>query len=352
MRPLPLLLLALASCTSSGSDDIVGPFTGPVTRYVADGFTFPTTNHAAFDVGDDLDGNGTVDNELGQVISTLYQNADLTAHGADMIAAGAIASSLELQAEDLTRAPKAGATYYGADGDPATVVGGVISGGELVSNRTRTTQVPGMAILRLPVFDSADPSVIELDAMELDLTPDGAGGYDALVRGEVRPDALAPALCLGIQQMIYDDPQDHFQMAALFDPQRDGQITCDDIAKSSLIESLTAPDVTRSGHPMISFGFGVHFKPCDTGACVTSPPADPCHDRVQDAGETGVDCGGTCGACPVANPTCTDGVRDGLESDVDCGWNCAPCANGQHCYSNTDCASNWCGFSGTCAPKP
>ncbi len=52
-----------------------------------------------------------------------------------------------------------------------------------------------------------------------------------------------------------------------------------------------------------------------------------CSDQVQNQGETGVDCGGPCGACL----TCSDGLQNQGETGVDCGGPCATC--GSSCQS-------------------
>lgn len=47
-----------------------------------------------------------------------------------------------------------------------------------------------------------------------------------------------------------------------------------------------------------------------------------CTDGIQNGDETGVDCGGSCAACP----TCTDGIQNGEETGVDCGGpDCPAC---------------------------
>src|SRR5690606_34810781 len=46
-----------------------------------------------------------------------------------------------------------------------------------------------------------------------------------------------------------------------------------------------------------------------------------CDDGVQNQGETGVDCGGPCPACP----TCDDGIQNQGETGVDCGGPCPAC---------------------------
>jgi hypothetical protein len=109
---------------------------------------------------------------------------------------------------------------------------------------------------------------------------------------------------------------------------------------------------------------------CDgKGGCTPSH----CMDGTQDADETDVDCGGSCGPtckdtspqqhCMVGGdcvngvcasmlcqpPTCSDGVKNGSETDVDCGGGsymgaaaCAPCPDTKHCAVNADCANTFC----------
>lgn len=92
-----------------------------------------------------------------------------------------------------------------------------------------------------------------------------------------------------------------------------------------------------------------------------SDDSELCGDGVQNADETGIDCGGpVCGACPTCDdgiqngdeeaedcggsfcevcPTCTDGVQNGTETGIDCGGTCSPClfgAQGVWYASGTD----------------
>lgn len=46
-----------------------------------------------------------------------------------------------------------------------------------------------------------------------------------------------------------------------------------------------------------------------------------CTDGIQNQGETGVDCGGPCPACP----TCSDGIQNQGETGIDCGGPCPAC---------------------------
>ena len=54
------------------------------------------------------------------------------------------------------------------------------------------------------------------------------------------------------------------------------------------------------------------------GPCPTCPT---CSDRRQNQDEEAIDCGGACPACP----TCFDGIKNGNEQGIDCGGDCSPC---------------------------
>jgi hypothetical protein len=362
MRLVPFLLLA--ACASESSKDITGPYTGPTHRFVVDVIETPNTNTQAREFADDLNGDQAVDNQLGMVFSTLMSNGNLTTHGADMIAGGAIASSVEIVADDLTNDSIASVLYRGADGEAAIAVGGSFEDGMFYSNRTATTEVPGSATLHLPVFMDSDPATIDIEGMEMDLKSDGHGGFDGYVRGVVDSTKAKHAAYLSAAQMLATVPNGHLLFLRLFDEEpRDWKLSEDEFVKSSLIESLLSPDITYDGRQMLSFGFRVHLSPCASGRCA-SPPIDACHDRVRDGNETDVDCGGSCGiGCPddgqcieatdcdsrscngttCEAATCTDGVRDGFETDVDCGSTCGACDVGQQCFTDTDCTSHACG---------
>jgi hypothetical protein len=112
---------------------------------------------------------------------------------------------------------------------------------------------------------------------------------------------------------------------------------------------------------------------CDSGSCKGNPKkcqAASCSDGIQNEGETGIDCGGPCGACNgtacmnnsdcasntclvkvtgfplmLCYPaTCNDGMIDGPETDVDCGGQgaCPFCNAGQACMVPGDCVNNVC----------
>lgn len=362
MRILASLLLIAACASEPGTEDITGPFTGTTHRFAVDAIELPTTNTGAREFGDDLNGDGSPDNQLGMVVSTLRSMELMTAHGSDMIASGAIASSFEIVADDLMNDPTVSVLYRGADGEDAVAVAGEIIDGHFRSNRTRHTQIPGRVRAHLPAWADADPTIVDIEGLEIDLTPDGRGGFDALVRGVLDSEATKRAAYPGAMQMLAAAPGAHPTFLNLLDDKpRDGVITEEEFVTDSLIESLLTPDIEYRSKMMLTFGYRVHITPCAAGRCATAEPADKCHDRVKDGDETDVDCGGSCAQdCPgsgrcaqasdcqsnacseagvCAGPSCTNGVRDGFETDVDCGSGCGACDVGERCYTDGDCTT-------------
>ena len=352
----PLVFLVFAACASESAPDI--EYTGEARRFVVDSIAVPMTNTQAREFGLDLNGDRTVDNQLGMVISTLTNFEDVTKHGAEMIASGAIASSVEIVADDFATDDTVAVRYFGADGEHAELVGG-----SLVDGRFTTEIADGIAIAKLPVFVDADPIVVRLTHMRVTLTADGRGGFDANIAGAIDADEAKGAAFTGAKQMIEARPAEHITFFRMLDTMpNDFNLTQYEFEHDSIIASLLAPDITIDRNEMLSIGFRVHLSPCAAGNCVTAPPAAPCFDRVRDADETDIDCGGACGACAqgatctsgddcqslscngtCSAPSCGNGVLDGFETDIDCGGLCGGCALGQDCWSNGDCAGHQCG---------
>ena len=338
-----LVLVLVAGCADNG--DVTGPFTGTPRRYVVDSITLPARNAKSHELGADLNGDQTVDNQLGAVISTLSSWGNITTHGDDMLASGALASSFVIVANNGTDDPTVSVTYYGSEGAPATHVGGTLEDGVFVSNRTATTQVPGAAVARLPIFVDVDPVDVPMFGLQMTLTPDERG-FDAAISGAIdRADAISATHAAFVAQ-VAADPMSHRELLSIMDRDGDYAITYDEVATNSLIVSWFAPDVVIGGRQGLSLGYHVHISPCDEGTCVASPPDDTCFDRVKDGAESDVDCSGGCrsckasetcttgadcetGACDAGScraPTCNDSLRDGFEWGVDCGGTCGSCA--------------------------
>jgi hypothetical protein len=355
-----IVFALLAGCTGT-PDDVTGPFTGAQRRYVVDSFTLPTSNTEARELGADLDGDGMIDNQLGQSISTMTSYGDITMHADDMIASGALASTFIIQANDYGTDPTVAVTYYGSDGAPAKRVGGTFEDGVFVSNRTATSEVPGEVLARLPVFVDVEPSELPLFGVQMTLVPDGRG-FVASVSGVIESDDALRLAYEAMVNVIAAEPDKHRDMLQILDANHDYVVDYSEAAMNTLMTAMFSPELTVDGRESIGLGYRVHLSPCDEGSCIETPPDDTCFDRVKDGDESDVDCGGSCrsckqeeacataadcqsGACDAGAcraPSCSDGVRDGFETDVDCGGPCDRCALGARCYQSPDCASNIC----------
>lgn len=339
-----MLVAALVGC-SSESNDVTGPFSGQPKQFYVDAIEVPADSAQAMALASDLDGDGATENKFGGATAVLSVTNDLSKDSADMIASGAIAQVVDIQADDLMNDPMVGVTF-----DGGAVFGGRFVNGAFTSNRARDTQHPGTATLRLPVFTNTSPVTLYVEG-ELDLEPDG-DGYRAIVRGRVDGKQARDAAFAGLDEMFQTEPQRHLVFMRTIDGDHDGVVTHDELDES-VIGLLLSPDLGND----ISLAVALHLSPMP----VMRTPIDHCRDRIKDGDETDVDCGGSCQACwdgkACAQPTdcqsascagtcaaasCSDGVRDGFESDIDCGATCGKCAAGRVCAGDADCASNSC----------
>jgi hypothetical protein len=362
---------AFVACAND-SNDVTGPFTGETRTFLVDAIAVPRDTSEASAIAADLDGDGASENQLGTVTSVLTTTNDLSLDASQMIASGALASLVSIQADDVMNDDSVGVTYVGAVNEPAVVAGGRFTSGVFVSNRTHETRAPGRANVHLPVFVNADPLVLALEGMEIELSPDGAGGYSGIVRGGIREEIAREAAYLGLVEMFETEPARHLVFGRGLDRDHDDEITRDEV-DDSVIALLVEADIdlfdgeryaprVSTTPDSLSVAFTIHLTPCPAGNCSRPPPTNTCRDRVKDGDETDVDCGGSCqtcwagkqcsraedcqsnacdgGTCRAAS--CSDGVRDGYESDVDCGGSCGTCAAGAACAADSDCASDNC----------
>lgn len=355
------LCLALGACFDGthplAADDIVGPYSGPRTRYVVDSLLLPRNNNDARAYGTDINGDKAPDNQLGMVIGTLFAFGTVDEHVEDRIASGELDMVVEIQADDLQNDDRAGVWVYGFGDTDVRPTGGEIIDGAFVPNFIRFTapENTGSATLPMPILADADTSRMDVPLMEISLVPDGNGGYDAQIHGAIR-NASATAR-EAVEQQLNDRPEDHRWMWSYVDKSGDGIISAGEWS-SSLVAALVANDLTLDGEDFLSFGVGFHLVPCPSGNCALSTPVDHCFDRVRDNGESDVDCGGSCGPCGAAlacssgadcqsgtcgagvctAPSCDDGIKNGFEASTDCGGSCTRnCALGQACGLDLDC---------------
>ena len=368
---LALVVVALPACGKPPYHDVAGPFTGTTYRFVVDQLVLPLERT---DSGDDLNGDGRVDNQLANICGTLAGDNDLTGAVDDMLGSGVLAPVVEITTDDpsLRNDPTVGVRFIGQDGEAADEMGGTLVAGVLTTNPTRLTQAPASATLHLPLYEHASPLTLPAIGLELRLAADADGFGGALSGAFPTGSDLMPAWA-GLVQMMTANPQEFPYLIEIFDPNQDGVVTFDEFARNGLIRNLLSPDVQLTDgqgrwapakdnavKDSLSFGLWIHLRPCATGRC--HAPVESCQDRVRDGAETDVDCGGGCLGCPggatcavaadcqsgqcaggvCLPPSCSDGVQDGYELGVDCSFGCGPCADGTACRGDADCATGYC----------
>jgi hypothetical protein len=283
---------ALVGCGTEPTSEVVGPYTGETRRFVVSRFELPISRDDAEVIGDDLDGDSLVDNRLGRLIGSLALQGKAPMHVDQMLAAGTIASFVEIKADHFTEDDTVSVRYLGTEASAAIVAGGEFDVGVYRSNRTRSTRVPGQSELVLPVFGGADPSVFRLDAMQIDLEPDG-DGYLATICGGVEQGLARQVTAKGLVEMIRSNPAAHADTIGLLDANTDGTVTLDEVNAAPMITLFVSEDVDvwvdGAFSPRISLGFRVRLSPCTKGNCVLATPELPCFDRIVDGDETDVD---------------------------------------------------------------
>jgi hypothetical protein len=268
-----LLFFLIAGCAAQSPPDVTGPYTGPIRRYAVDSLVMPMDKMT---FADDLDGDGVADNRLGGIYSALLFDDLAQLDAGDLIASGAIASFVEIQSDSPYNDPTVAVRFLGAEGAPAIEVGGQLSGGSFVSNRSRTSQVPGSAVVHLPLYADAAPLVAPLWGMEIDIDPGGTG-LIATVRGVVRPEDAIAASYAPVLQTIAANLRFSSWLMQVFDVNRDGVISEAEFTDNATIKNLFSPDLEmfdaagnyqpdprNQTHNALSVGFQVHLIPCDS----------------------------------------------------------------------------------------
>jgi hypothetical protein len=307
MASLRQILFALAIPASlvacGGGDDGVTPPTGPHYGYVADTVVVPRNNAEAREIGLDLNGDKTIDNQLGMVLGTLAgQGFEVQTTLDEAVDAGSIILLLDLQTPDFASTTGAGLSIKLGDSDtamptpctdptmPATcgkhldgtgvftidagspadagvegkIAGGVFTGG------------PGEIKLQIALAD-ADPidlSLIGARAKATGITEDGIS--EVILAGAITQSQLDTEVIPNIQAQLPPIIAEDCDPAAgppecgclanstgdtiisLFDTSpKDCEVTVEEIKTNSLIQSLLAPDVTIDGQDALSLGLKV-----------------------------------------------------------------------------------------------
>jgi hypothetical protein len=293
-----LLPASLIACGSSGTDVIVP--TGMHTHYVVNKVNVPTNNTQSRDDGLDLNGDKTVDNQLGMVLGTLAgQGIDVQTSVDTAVNKGSINLLVDVQTTDFTNAAAAGMqVYLGDNPSPApctdandTVCGLQLKGGAMFGISPTSPDNAALAGKFIGGTFTGGPGDLDLQislggTSPVDLSLIGArvqaSGVTATAIGSVilagaitqdnlnnkvlpavHDNVLLPILakdCPGATAADAPtckcaDGSGGKQVIALLDTMpADCTITLDEIKNNGLFSSLLAPDVTIDGMPALSLG--------------------------------------------------------------------------------------------------
>jgi hypothetical protein len=316
-RPFLLAAALIPSFVACGGDDggTVIP-EGTHYHYIANKVLVPTTNTQAREYGLDLNGDKTVDNQLGMVLSTLgSMGFDIQATLDKAVAVADIVLLVDFQTKDFTNTTAAGIQVF--LGDKAMVTPSACNTGEVYNETTNTgcghhltgtgmfavssssptnallggkivngtfTGGPGKLSLQISFGDSG---AVQLDLIgarakgsalsDASLGTASSGGVvmgGAITKSDIDMKVI-PAIQAQIAPIIAEDcPQPTMPpgcgcmadstgktILGLFDTKladgsegKDCAVSVDEIKTNSLIVSLLAPDVTIDGKEALSLG--------------------------------------------------------------------------------------------------
>lgn len=279
--------VVLAGCGSSGGGDDPGP--GTRETWVVASMTMPTNATLAQDQGFDLDGDGTVDNQLGAVISALTSAGSLDFQGGVNAAfdTGATVQLVETYTgastsvalrtgtpavapcsgpEDVVcRRHLDGATAFTADAaaDPPLAGAGTADA---------FSAGPGTAQLAVPLFGSA-PLALPLVRARVSLERSGARLQGKVGGGVPQADVeavLLPALAAWINEVVAADcpggvcepSSTGEQLLGIFDADEDGAVSVAEVQENPVVATLFRPDLDTDGNgaaDALSLGVGVEL---------------------------------------------------------------------------------------------
>jgi hypothetical protein len=299
--------MSLVACGGGDDGNIVPE--GTHYHYVANKVFLPTSNTQAREYGLDLNADGTVDNQLGMVLSTLAGMGFKLQDTIDTaVAEGSVVLLADFQTKDFTNTTAAGVQVFLGENpvpaacngttdqyDPATMMGckhhldgnGMFSisanspdnaalGGKIVNGTftggpgdlTLQIALGGTEAIRLNLIGARAKASMISDAMI------GSGTNGGIIlAGAVTKDDIDNQVIPAIQtQLVPTIAKDCTMLSAppgcgcaadstgktilgLFDTNpKDCMVTVDEIKNNSLIVSLLSPDVTIDGKMALSLG--------------------------------------------------------------------------------------------------
>lgn len=291
-----------AACSDDGGSGQVTP-EGEKYQYVVSAAVIPSTATQAKEKGLDLDGDGKVDNQLGQTLATLKsQNIDTQTSVTASINDGSMVLLAELQTKSFTSASATGLKIF--LGDKATVMPAPCTDPAMATTCGQHLKGTGMftvagtspkdVLVSGPIVGGTfkgGPGKISLSIaltagqpIQLDLLGARAqlkgmsetGVTDGILAGAIAKSDLdtkiIPAIKVQLDGTIAEDcpngtPANDCncmadsggkQILGLFDSApKDCKVSVEEIQNNSIIKAFLAPDVVIDGVDALSLGIGV-----------------------------------------------------------------------------------------------
>lgn len=297
-RPFVLAALIPMTFVACGGDDSSQPTPeGMHYHYVANKVYVPTSSSESRDFGLDLNGDGTVDNQLGATLAALKSQAnfDIQATIDQSVAEGSIILLADFQTKDFMSAAAAGIqVFLGSNPNPApcngsadTTCGHHLDGtgtfdvdpngpqnaalaGKIVGGKF--TGGPGNLSLQIAI-GGTDPIQLDLIGARAEATgiTDSAIGSVKFAGAITKDDIdnkIIPAIAPQLETTIMRDCTDlatppdcgcgsgttGATIISFFDSNMDCHVTSDELKMNSLVMSLLQPDVTIDGQMALSIG--------------------------------------------------------------------------------------------------
>jgi hypothetical protein len=324
-RSLYLAAAVLPSIVACGGDDGVIIPEGDHYHYVANTVLVPTSNTQAREYGLDLNGDKTVDNQLGMVLSTLgTMGLDVQTAIDTAVAEGSIVLLVDFQTKDFTATTAAGIQVYIGDSDQVTptacngasdmynpdtktgckkhldgngsfvvdsasptnaalggkIVAGTFNGGP--GDLTLQIALGGTMAIQLDLIGARVKASSITDSMIGSGTSGGVIVGGAITKSDIDTKVI-PAIQAQLNPIVMRDCTDLGNptggcgcatdstgktLLGLFDSSpKDCSISVEEIQTNQLVTSLLSPDVTIDGKMALSLG----IKATATKATYTAP---------------------------------------------------------------------------------
>lgn len=278
--PLALLPTLAGACLDDHDVDEPEPpvvSSGAYHHFAQSSWTLPANSTEALSTGFDFDDDGTIDNVAGQVIAVLggvgldvQTESDRALTAGDLVIlhslrADALADDASVSWRVFAGVPTTPPRWDGTDvfrvaGEDGSFVGPIAGG--------RAAMDWGVVNIPLPFFPEQSSMILPLSEARITatVTADGCsgtiGGVMLVADIELTLERFARQAITHIER----NPEHELARVAyrIFDTNSDGRISVEEMAGSSLAQSLFGPDVDLDGDGRedgLSFGFGFTCEP-------------------------------------------------------------------------------------------